>query len=45
MKQIETILVGLGRIGQGYNKTNKKNYLTHYKAVKNSKNFKLKAYY
>lgn len=41
MKQIETILVGLGRIGQGYNKINKKNYLTHYKAVKNSKNFKL----
>ena len=41
MKQIETILVGLGRIGQSYNKINKKNYLTHYKAIKNSKNFKL----
>ena len=41
MKQITTILLGLGRISYGYNIKNKKNYLTHYKSIINDKRFKL----
>jgi len=41
MKQITTILLGLGRISYGYNVKNKKNYLTHYKSIINDKRFKL----
>ena len=37
--KIKTILIGFGRIAYGYNINNKKNILTHYKALKNNKNF------
>ena len=40
-KKIDTIIIGLGRIAIGYNEHNKKNILTHYKAIKKNKHFKL----
>ena len=39
--KIKTILIGFGRIAYGYNIYNKKNILTHYKALKNNKRFSL----
>lgn len=40
MKKIRTLLIGLGNIGYGYDKNS--NYIqTHYKAIRNNKNFKL----
>ena len=39
--KIKTILIGFGRIAYGYNINNKKNILTHYKALKNNKKFSL----
>ena len=38
---IKTIIIGFGKVSYEYNKFNKKNFLTHYKAVKFHKNFKL----
>ena len=39
--KIKTILIGFGRIAYGYNIHNKKNILTHYKALKNDNRFSL----
>ena len=38
---IKTIIIGFGKISYGYNEFNKKNFLTHYKAIKFHKSFKL----
>ena len=43
-KKIETILIGFGRISYGYNTYNKKDIITHYKAVKSNNNFKITSF-
>ena len=40
-KKINTIIIGLGRIGIGYDEYTPNVTLTHYKAIKKHKNFKL----
>ena len=42
--KIETVLVGIGRIAYGYNEYNKKDILTHYKALINHNKFRLSAF-
>ena len=40
-KKIKTIIVGLGRVGIGYDEYSTKVTLTHYKAIKKHKEFEL----
>ena len=40
-KKINTIIIGLGRVGIGYDENTPNVTLTHYKAIKKHKNFKL----
>lgn len=41
MKKIKTLIIGLGKISVGYNDYNRKDILTHVKALKNNLDFKL----
>ena len=40
-EKIETIVIGFGRIAYGYNRINKINFLTHFKALISNKNFSI----